>query len=163
MMQETVSPGTPKQQVRAIMIFCLALIVGTVLFAAVILLLHFTNGPVMDDKEPVFKEIMLYAAIGIAVFCFVNAMRMFKKLRNTGTQLVSLNDRLNQYRTALIVYMAGCEGAAIFSIIAFFMTGVPWLLIITGLMLAAMLVKFPFRKKIIADLALDWKEQQELE
>jgi hypothetical protein len=43
------------------------------------------------------------------------------------------------------------------------MTGIFWLLIIAALMLGVMMLKLPLRKKIIADLELDWKEQQELE
>jgi len=43
-----------------------------------------------------------------------------------------------------------------------FFTGNFLLMIITALMLLAMFINFPFVKRVIAELSLDWKEQAEL-
>jgi hypothetical protein len=74
-----------------------------------------------------------------------------------------LPDKLNQYRSALIIYIALCEGPALFGIILFFVTGNYLMFIITGITIASMLAKMPSRKRVVDDLTLDWKQQQELE
>jgi hypothetical protein len=162
-MQEQGSPGTPKEIMRSMMVFSLTIILGTVVFAGVMVMVHFTSGPVMDGQEPFFKEIISYVAAGIGFFSCMAAIRIFKKMKSSGYSQVALTGRLTRYRSTLIAYLAACEGAALFAIIAFFMTGIFWLLIIAALMLGVMMLKLPLRKKIIADLELDWKEQQELE
>jgi hypothetical protein len=74
----------------------------------------------------------------------------------------SLKQRVSRYREALIMYMAPCEGAALFSVIVFFMVGEPLVLMVAAAILGAMFIKFPFVKRVISELNLDWQEQQEL-
>jgi hypothetical protein len=71
-------------------------------------------------------------------------------------------NKLNLYRDELIKFMALCEGAGLFSTIAFFLIGDYRLLIITGIAAIAMISKLPTAKKLVNTLNLDWKEQQEL-
>jgi len=61
------------------------------------------------------------------------------------------------------LYQALCEAAALLSVVVFFLTGIFTLLIITAILLTLMLSKVPITKKVVNELALDWKEQQELE
>lgn len=163
MMQENTPPGTPKQNLRASQILCLALMVGSVLFAAIISLLVATQGPARPGDEG-SGDIFLYAAIGIAILCVFFAMSRYSKgITIAKNSTGSLDDKLNQYRALLIQYMAPCEGAALFAIIVLFLTGNFLLLIIVVLMLGLMLYRFPLKTKAISELGLDWKEQQELE
>jgi hypothetical protein len=163
MEQQPQSPATPKQNLRASQILCLALLLGCTFFAAMMLLLNVTQGPTMPDSDN-YGDIFLYAAIGIAIICIFIAVTGYNKRIAAAKNLTgSLDDKLNHYRGILIQYMAPCEGAGLFAIIVFFLTGNYQLLIIVALMLGLMLYRFPFKAKAIKELGLDWKEQQELE
>jgi hypothetical protein len=163
MNQPTERIAGPKENLRAARILCVALMSGITLFAAIISILCLTNGPVMDKTEQRYNDIILYIAAGLALACLIGARAMYtKKIAGIKNSQVSLIDKLNQYRSALIVYMAPCEGAALLSMALLFLTGNLLLLIITAMLLLAMSSKFPFTKKVIDELNLDWKEQADL-
>jgi hypothetical protein len=161
-----IKPGEPtgsKENLRATQILCAGLMGGVSIFAIMISVLNLTKGPVMDEEGLSYKNIFLYVAVGIAVICIFSSHILYnKKLAIVKNASDSLDSKLNQYRTALILYMAPCEGAALFSVIILFITGNFIVLLITGVMLGIMFTKFPFAKKVINELNLDWKEQQEL-
>ncbi len=161
-----IKPGEqtgPKGNLRSSQILCAALMGGVTVFAIIISVLNLVNGPVMKEEVLSYKNIFLYAAVGISVACIISSRIIYNKkliiVKNTPD---SLDSKLNQYRAALILYMAPCEGAALFSVIVLFLTGNFIVLLITGVMLGIMFSKFPFSKKAINELSLDWKEQQEL-
>jgi uncharacterized membrane protein len=62
----------------------------------------------------------------------------------------------------LIFYLALCEGAGLFAIIVYFLTGNKLLLIAIAIVLLAMLVKRPEKFKIFNELQLSSEEQSEL-
>ena len=156
--------GTPKENLKAIKVLFAALVLGVCSFTGVVVVVNQLNGPLMDTAGQQYNKVFLVAAVVLGGICLVAAHYMYnKKLTLTKNSAVSLKDKLNQYRSALLLYLALCEGAALFSIIAFFLTGNYTVLIITAVMLTAMLVKAPLLKRIITELNLDWKEQQELE
>jgi hypothetical protein len=117
--------------------------------------------PLRSDAP--MRSVFMYAVFGIAFVCVMSAFSTYNKkiafIQNSG---LSLSQRLDQYRTALITYMALCEGAAIFAIIVFFLTGNFIVLIIVPIVLIAMFRKMPFPKTVIRDLNLDWKDQEDL-
>jgi hypothetical protein len=137
--------------------------IGLIMFSAIIVALNLLSGPIWGKAEMELGKILFYAAISIAILCFFISRKMFHKkigiVKNTPGTLVN---KLNLYREAIIAYMAPCEGAALFSVIVFLLTGNFLVLLITTAMLVLMFNKFPFAKKVIAELDLNWKEQQEL-
>ena len=144
-------------------VVCAALMIGVVFFAVVMLVVVWFGGPSFDEEGLKMKDIFLYAAAGLGIICFFTARTMYnKKMQALGLTPGSLKHRLDQYRVALLAYMAPCEGAALFSVIVFFLVGDPLVLIVAAAMLGAMFVKFPFAKRVISELNLDWQEQQEL-
>ena len=155
-------PGSPKEELRAIRIIFGAIIAGALIFAIIVLVLNMMQGPAAPEVKE-YEHIFLYAAAGLAAVCFVIAISRYNKgITLAKDSLISLQDKLNQYRLSLVRYIALCEGPALFSIVAFFMTGNYFLFIITGLMIIAMLFKAPVLKRVTDDLELDWKQQQEL-
>jgi hypothetical protein len=105
----------------------------------------------------------LGGAIALSLVCFMLARKGYNK--GTGIakdSLISLPDKLNQYRATLILYMALCEGPALFGIILFYLTGNYFMFIITAMMIAAMLAKAPARQRVVDDLGLDWQQQEQL-
>lgn len=156
-------PGTPKEILRAIRIFFGAIITGAVIFAVIVVVMIKLQGPLMPEVEE-YEHIFLYTVAIVAAICWIAAVNMYNKgIVAAKDSLILLPGKLNLYRTALIKYIALCEGPALFGIIIFFMTANYTALAITGVMIVAMLSKTPTRKRVADDLALDWKQQQELE
>lgn len=155
---------SPKANLRATWILCLALIVGATVFAAIVIGLNQVMEPVMPADGRQYNMIFVGAVAVVALLCLLRAVPGYKKgiaaIKNSTAQL---NDKLNQYRAVMILYMALCEGPALFSIIVFFLTGEYIVLGITGAMLIAMLIRMPQKKKISNELGLNYQEQQELE
>ena len=155
---------SPKANLRATRILCLALIIGATVFALIIVVINQVSGPIMPAEGLQYKMTLVWAVTIVAVLCILRAILIYRKgIAAIKNSVNTLNDKLNQYRAVLIQYMALCEGPALFSIIVFFLTGEYIVLGITGIMLAAMLLRLPQKKKISDELALSFQEQQELE
>lgn len=156
-------PGTPKEILRAIRILFAAIIAGAAIFALVILGINKMDGPGMPELKG-YKNIFLYVVAAIAAICLPAAFNSYNKgITAAKESLIPLTGKLNMYRAALVRYIALCEAPALLGIIALFVTGNYVFLIIAAIMIVAMLVKAPTRRRVIDDLALDWKQQQELE
>lgn len=154
---------SPKQKLKAIQIFFLSLIIGLVLFAVIVVVVDFMNGPVLGKDELVNRDILLGAVVITGIICMFGARSYYNRtMKMVDISSFSLSDKLNQYRAALIIYMAFCEGPAIFSVIIFFLTGNYWVFAVTALLLAAMLLKAPTKTRIIQEMKLDWREQKEI-
>ena len=152
-------PATAQGNIRAIRIFFGAIVVGAIIFSLIVLALGMMNKPVSPLKE--YENIILGIAIALGVICYLAARHGYNKgIANAKDSLISLPDKLNQYRTTLIRYLALCEAPALFGIILFFVTGNYLMFIITALMIAAMLTKTPTRQRVIDELALDWQQQE---
>ena len=161
MNQAQQTPSSPN--LRAIRILFNAIIAGTLLFSIVALLINKTQGPFSKEIRG-YHNIFLGISIGIAVICFVIARRSYNKgIAIAKDSLISLPDKLNKYLATLLMYIALCEGPAVFGVVLFLITGNYFMLIITVTMIAAMLTKAPTIKRITDELGLDWKQQQELE
>jgi hypothetical protein len=165
MTEQPLSPDTPKANLRASQILCLALMAGAAIFALVMIFVVVAQGGgVMADQKEEYGDFFLYACIGIAALGYLFAMSRYKKgIAATKNMTGSLNDKFNHYRGVLIQYMTPCEGPALFAIIVFFLTGDYLALIIVAISLGLMLYRFPFKQRVITTMGLDWKEQQELE
>jgi hypothetical protein len=156
-------PGTPKEILRGIRVFFVAIISGALVFAIVIVLVkRIPAATIQETRE--YTNTFLYIAAAIGAICLGVGLAGYNKaIAAAKDSLIPLKNKLNQYRAALTRYVALCEGAALFAIIAFFLTGSYYLLGIAAIMLLAMLTKAPTRQRVIDDLALDWNQQKELD
>lgn len=159
--------GTPtagtKENLRTMQLLITALLIGIIFFAGIVIILLSINGTFLQNDTQKYCKILFYSVIGLGLGCYFFASTIYKRKVDTiNNSALSLTGKLNQYRTILILYMACCEGPALFSIVALLLTGNYWYLLITGSMMLAMAVKFPFTPKIINLLNIDWKEQQNL-
>jgi hypothetical protein len=156
-------PATAKDSVRAIRILFGAIVTGALVFAASGLFRNILPGPFSPELKK-YENIFRGIVIVIALICLI-----FARVKYNGGMgvikdaLISLPDKLNQYRATLILYVALCEGPALFVIILFFITGNYFLLVIAGILLGAVLIKAPTNKRITDELGLDRNQQQELE
>lgn len=156
-------PSTPKEAIRVMRITSIGLLAGMGIFASLAFLFVNFQGPALGEETPPIESIFIGAAIIFAIVSLFFAHTFFKKrLTETNNNILPLLEKLNQYRASLIFYLALCEAPGLFSVILFFLTGKYILLIIAGLMGLFMFYKFPTTSKIIKELELDWKDQQEL-
>lgn len=154
--------GSPKNNLKAIRILCLALMIGVFLFAMISLIVNQFNGPFLETTRQ-YKDIFLSISGILGCICIFIAIKKYQKNIIVSQNAVSLNDKLNNYRTTLVVYMALCEGPALFSIVVFLLIGNLISLVFTAILFGMMLLKFPAAKRMISELQLNWQEQQELE
>lgn len=158
----TSAPTTPREAYRAIKILFYGLVIGVVLFAGV------TFGyNAVEQQSPLRDKsvgrIFFIISLFLAAVCVTAANYLYKKrIVESRQHGLSLMDKLNIYRAALILYISLCEAAALFALIMYFLTGNQLLLVVTGLMLLAMLLKLPQKSRIFNELQLDSKEQMEL-
>src|SRR5689334_22897377 len=105
-MEQATQPATPKDDLRGMRILCLALIVGMALYSLVITTLLITKAvPPVRDMEDYFP-LLVGAAVTIAGICVLVGMKRYnKKVKIAVSQTISLQDKLNQYRAALISFM----------------------------------------------------------
>lgn len=166
MKEQTELTGKPKDDLKAMRILTAALSIGVVLFALVMVFINqliktppLAGNKLLDDRNTSLGITAIFGSVSIVAARFLYRKRV-NIIKESGKLL---NDKLNQYRTVLILYLAICEAAAMFSIIFFFLTGNFIILTITVLMLIMMFSKMPVPGRLIRELDLDWKEQQELE
>jgi hypothetical protein len=163
MTEEDYKNQTPKEILKALQVLFILLLAGMVLFAALVVIVDIVNGPLLEKETRSAGNILVSAVIIIAVACVFGARSYYNKTMTLDNlRSFSLTDKLNQYRAALIIYMAFCEGPALFSIIIFFLTGYYWVFIVTILLIAVMLLKAPTKARITSELKLDWQEQEKL-
>jgi hypothetical protein len=156
-------PSTPGQHMKAVRVIFIAIITGMIIFAGVVILVLYLNGSLVKEIGKGTNNVLLWSAFGVAVLASVGARKLYQqrveKIKNTAG---SLNEKLNQYRSAVTVFLALCEVPGLLAISLFFLTGNYLLLIVPGLMAAVMLTKWPSRQRVIDDLAIGWEQQQEL-
>ena len=155
--------GTPRQNLRATRILFIGMVAGIVIFSLLSILVNRLNGPMLAQKT-IDSDVFLWAAVIVASLGLIGAKYFYNKaIQPSRNSQSTLNDRLNQYRATLILYMVFCEVPTLLAVIFFFLTGRFILLGIAAISLIAILVKATLIKKVIIELGLDWKEQQEIE
>lgn len=163
MEKKAVFTGTPKENLRALRILTIALSAGVLIFSLLAVMVNSWKGPVPEHKIVQATPVFIGVVLAVAALCLVRARLIYsKKIKEIKAGGSTLRVKLDQYRPALVLYLALCEGPALFSVIVFFLTGKYEILGVAGIMLALMLAKMPGAKKLIRELDLDWKEQEEL-
>jgi len=154
--------GTPKENLRTTRILCFALITGVIFFAFLSYLVNKFSGAFINETKQ-YSNIFFWALGIVSFICILVATQKYPKNITKSKNADSLIDKLNQYRAALVIYMALCEGPALFSVVVYMLTGNLNSFGFTIIMIGMMLVKFPTSRKVNNELGLNWQEQQELE
>lgn len=154
---------TIKQELRGIRILAAALIIGVTIFAIITVVINQINGAFLDGEMAGIRAYLLPFMSGLALLALLVARNQYqKKIRAIRESSDELWEKIEKYRAAIILYMAICEGMAIFSIILFLNSGEYALLIVTGAMLLLMCARFYAIKGVSAELNLSTQEQEEL-
>lgn len=142
---------------RVFIIIHLALAAGQILFAVVVTLLSkriIIN--VRDTHDP-----LLYAVPALAITCFILSNFIFKKILSSAVKPDNtLKQKLTIYQTALIVRLALLEGPSLFGIVAFFITGSLFFIVISLLLVGYFIYIRPTKDNIEEALELSYAEKQ---
>jgi uncharacterized membrane protein len=158
-----VGTSTIKEELRGIRILAAALIIGVVIFAIITVVINQINGAFLDEEIVSIRAYLLPFMSLVALLALLVARSQYQKqIRAIRESNDELRDKIVKYRAAIILYMAICEGMAMFSIILFLLSGQYLLLIVTGAMLLLMGARLFAIKGISAELNLSWEEQEAL-
>jgi hypothetical protein len=152
-----------RAEYRAVNILCSALMIGVSLFLIIstVYVKWLRKDSQWDDS---MDKIFLAVVSVIAVICLISAFHHYnKQMLLVLNSDMGLKQKLETYRAALIRFMALCEGPALFGVIAFFLTGNYWFVLITLCMLALMMIKKPTKSRMITELQLDSQQQIDLQ
>nr|WP_294942857.1 hypothetical protein [uncultured Mucilaginibacter sp.] len=150
-------PQTPATFLRTITIIHLALGAGQVLFGVVVLSL--SNRIIINVRDT--HDPMVYLVPLLAVTCFFLSNFMFKKVLSSAIKPEStLRQKLMYYQTALIIRLALLEGPSLFGIVAFFLTGSLFFLLISGFLVCYFIYIRPTKDNIEETLELSYEEKE---
>jgi hypothetical protein len=158
------SNGTKsKEGLKHMQILAFAMSAGVLLFVLVAVFINQLNGPFRPEMLENKKIFTIIIAVGSFIALLAAKQSWVKSINAAKISLNPLSDKLNQYRTALVKYLALCEAPAITGIIFFLLTGEFIFIAFAAVMVGFMLANIPTKKKVIENLELDLKQQQELE
>lgn len=152
-----------KELLRAMLIFCAAMMMGVFIFMLITVFVIQVKTP-SDSVFSEYQDIITWIMASISMVCLVIAWRTLRKgVTAAKNSLNHLSDKLSQYRNSLIRYMAICDWPAIANIIVFMLTGNFIFLVFASVLLGFMLAAMPIKRRVVSALELDWQQQQELE
>jgi len=129
----------------------LFLVIGVVLFLAISIYLV-ESGGLGEDEEMI--EIFQYFVPIFAMICIIASRFMFNKRRATLASAKTLQEKTEGYQAALIVKWALIEGASLFAIITFMLTGNYGLGTIAFIMLMYLILQRPNLESALEDMNL---------
>ncbi|HEX2629192.1 MAG TPA: hypothetical protein VHM26_09275 [Chitinophagaceae bacterium] len=150
--------------IKSMQILATALIVGLLVFTAIIIFLNFTMGEKYSET-PVkgMNDIFLGMSAALLVITGLAALQIYRKGVQQARNLTgSIHDKLDIYRSTLIKYLALSESAGLLSVISLFLTADLRLLAVTAISLLLMLRGYVTKKKLVNELQLSWQEEQDL-
>ena len=101
------------------------------------------------------------AAVSLA--SLIVSKRIFNKgITAAKNSLKPLIDKLNRYRSTLLVYLAICEVTAMLNIVVYIFTSDLAYLIFAAVLLGSMLAVMPLKRRLVAELQLDSLQEKEL-
>lgn len=138
------------------------MLAGQVLFLVLVLYLTFSHyikpvGRNMDKTLQVLVLVIGFAAIYGGIRIFKNQLEKINQLQPL------LTEKANLYRAANITQWALAEGATLFSIIAFYLTGNYALAVLAAVLIAYFTMLAPSKLKATLHLSLNEAEVAELE
>jgi hypothetical protein len=142
---------------KTMRIIFFALLAGQIIFMAVA---FFTvnNNPPQSQSDDLFN-IIVPVAIGLGLFM---SSLLFKQMLAKIKKDDSIEQKLEAYRSALIIRYALLEGPSIFSTVVYLLSGNIIFLAFSGVMILAFLINMPSRDKATQDLNLSSIEADKL-
>ena len=163
MSSSTTSAASPKENLRATMLIFSGMVTGIFVCMLVAIFINQANGPFVPGLDK-YYTIIAWSTGTFSLVCLMVGRQVLRK--GTAAAKNSLNllpDKLSQYRSSLIRYLAMCGLPALLGIILFILTGNFVFQLFSAVFSGFMLAVAPIRRRIVAALELDGSEQSSLE
>ena len=148
---------TFRDYIKSLQIVYVALIIGPVLFALMSFLLQLKGFGTVSYETHVLMIII------IPIFLFAGVVGSYiipkKKLKDC-IDKPTLKEKLNAYRSVLIIKYAFIEGSSFLAIVAYLVSGDLIFLFLTVFLLLIFLAYMPLKMNIHMDLELNYDEIQ---
>ncbi len=152
---------TPSPYLKSLKVLHFALLVGQLLFAAIVAFLLFVKGAKSTGLSDYPNEILI-ASIAVGVILFFASNAVFRKrIEPLRESAMSVDEKLERYRAASIVRWAMLEFPTLLSIILLFLSGNNQLLIVVVLMILLFISVRPQVQKISEQLNISPAEIEE--
>jgi len=152
-MANQIAPQTPKMYLRTNSVIHIALLIGNVLFALVVISQQRNH----DTQKA--NDLFLYIVPSFSAACVLISIFLFKKQLNNAISKTTLKEKLMAYQGALIQRYAPLNGAALFGIVVYELTGQQMYIIISGLLALYLLFLRPTKDKVENDLDLSYEDK----
>jgi hypothetical protein len=154
-------PSSPKELFTSLTFLFYTMITGFWVLAGIIIGAGFLVDHTLMEKSA--QRFFFIGLLFLLAACLTAAETLYKsRLSAAKNQSIPLVEKRTIYRTALIIYLALCEGPAFFALISYYLTGNIFTLAAAVLCWVAMLMKRPEKFKLINELDLNSSEQMEL-
>uniref|UniRef100_UPI0032163206 hypothetical protein n=1 Tax=uncultured Draconibacterium sp. TaxID=1573823 RepID=UPI0032163206 len=149
---------TSKDFFKSIQIIHFALMTGLIFFGAITFYLNY-SGLAIENETEMNTAFMYVVPIFTISGIFASNFLFKQRLKNCVKQS-TLKEKLNEYRSALIIKFAIIEGSSFFVVIAYYLTGQYIYLGFLGLLLIIFVTYRPTKEKAIMDLELSHLDKQ---
>ncbi len=149
--------ATFAQYFRVLAILHSAFIFGQIAFAGTALFLRSTGQFTFEDES--LRAILPLIALTLSVAGAAAGAAIFRRQREVLRGQAVLSEKLAGYRSAQILRWELLEGPALFSIVAFLLTGAYWVLGVVGLLIALFVSYRPSPRRTVQDLQLSHEEE----
>lgn len=140
-----------------------SLIMGQLIFVAIVIYLNMTINKETPPPIPDGHDIFLGVSAAVLVLTGLIAVYIYRKQLEKAKNLTGpVKDKLDIYRSTVIIYLAICEAGGMLSVILLFLTGDMRLLAVTAVSLLLMVRGLVTKKKVVSELQLNWQEEQDL-
>lgn len=151
------SSNTPtiRQELKSLRTIYGALIVGVVLFALIAIALTLKGG--VKQEDPGFAQILLIVATLTALVNIPIGFSLFKR-RTATIHEEPLKNKIEIYRSAMIIRTAILEGNGFFFIVCYILTGATVFLIELLAIIVLMIYFFPTSSRLAKEMQHDLRE-----
>lgn len=129
---------------------------GVVIFLLTALIVVYYRGPV----EPMYHTFLLIAAPIGSIAMLILGFRMYMGRVEPGRKADKLYQKMESYRSGVILRLITLDGAAFFNVIAYVMTADRVFLAVCLLMMTFFIVNKPSLEKFIRDMQLNDTESR---
>lgn len=161
MTRQEIRPSTAATELRLtrMLFFAITGFVVFCLFAALVIVQYLEPLQLPEINIDLFTWIMA----ALSIFILLLAKMVFNKgVKAAKNSLITLIDKLRQYRRALLVYLALCEAAAMLNIVLFVVAGDFLFLAFAAVLLGFMMAMNPSLRRVAAELEVDALQLKEL-
>ncbi len=149
---------TSKEFFKSIQIIHLALITGVIILGIFAYSFHYIGIEMEGGKELNFA--LIYVVPVFAIAGIIASNLVFKQKLKECIARPNLKEKLNCYRSALIIKFALIEGSSFFALVAFLLTGDLLYLGFAAILVVVFITYTPSKEKSIVDLELNPTEKQ---